>query len=201
MDYNLLTGIDVDSSGTGLWVVGYHGATRYNSVTNGIIMHWNGTQWDLAQEVLGKFAATAASKVSTQARAVGSSAIKEQAFASRWMNDHWQTDRPQVYTSTTLLAASYVPSSNESFSVGNTYLNPGIGQTSYSDAFYNDGQVDANGDTHWVDLNSSASDPSGSEQVYLNGVKAFSGSDAWVVGAYRVDSHGSYRTLIKHYSN
>ena len=191
-DSNYLTGVDVDNTGTGIWAVGYHRGTNIYQASSGMALHWDGSNWQ-TYNVDGQFHAVGSSKASVQTRVVGESVIKSQATAYQWdTSNAWHLDRPSAITDTKLLAISYTANTNESFSVGNTCLDPGTGQTCYSKAYYNSG-------TQWTDLNSEASDPSGSDVVYQNGVKVFSATDVWVVGAYRTGQY-AYHTLIKHYN-
>lgn len=195
-DINTLTSISIDNTGIGFYTVGYWRDNTGNPVS-GMILHWNGNSWDPITEVAGKVTAVAASNSSSgQARAVGERSTGGQLFGVRRSNTGWRVDEPQVTGETGLYSVSYVPGSTGSFSVGRS-CSGSYGPCS-SLAFYNNGQVDLNGNTKWIDLDSAAGDPPGGF-TSLAGVKALSETDVWVVGLYRTELNGHNRALIMRY--
>ncbi len=173
-------------SAKNVWAVGYSTMSRTNGITNVLIEHWNGTQWNIvpspnagSPSVLFGVAALSAKNV----WAVGSyyNGSHNQALIEHWDGVQWSIiSNPNEGNQLSGIAAI---TANDIWAVGE-------GATSGNQAL-----IEHWDGTQW----SIISNPDGGQfPNFLFGVAAVSGNDVWAVG--HSQSGSAVQTLIEHWN-
>ena len=173
-------------SAKNVWAVGYSTMSRTNGITNVLIEHWNGTQWNIvpspnagSPSVLFGVAALSAKNV----WAVGSyyNGSHNQALIEHWDGVQWSIiSNPNEGNQLSGIAAI---TANDIWAVGE-------GATSGNQAL-----IEHWDGTQWSIISSPS--PDGLDQLF--GVTALSTNDVWAVGSTFNNGATLFNTLIEHW--
>ena len=183
------------TSGTNAWAVGYSGRTDAGRT---LILRWNGTAWSKIASPNPSSTSDSLSAVSatsgTNAWAVGDRNSTTNGWPRtlilRWNGTSWSTvASPNFSPTLNLLYGVSATSSRNAWAAG-YYCNSPSGVPCHTLILRWNG-------ASWSKV---ASPNPGSEDNYLHGMTATSGTNAWAVGYYTSSTPGGATTLILHWN-